>query len=214
MSAVCSPGPPRYAQESPTLTCDQIAQGFRYDPASQVTQILHQLGASGPTINQAAYAYNGVGNRTSVTDRRGSQNFGYDNLDRLTSASHPLLGTAQAFAYDAVGNRTTAGNVTNAGNQLTADATHSYQYDDNGNLTRKTLLAVIGSDLVLCMESAVVCQAWLAPFVSNMLVRSTTSPREATPGKISFWMTTTGSGSWACSIASSPAFICCSTPTA
>ncbi len=141
MSAVCSPGPPRYAQESPTLTCDQIAQGFRYDPASQVTQILHQLGASGPTINQAAYAYNGVGNRTSVTDRRGSQNFGYDNLDRLTSASHPLLGTAQAFAYDAVGNRTTAGNVTNAGNQLTADATHSYQYDDNGNLTRKTLLA-------------------------------------------------------------------------
>jgi RHS repeat-associated protein len=29
----------------------------------------------------------------------------------------------------------------NAGNQLTADATHSYQYDENGNLTRKTLLA-------------------------------------------------------------------------
>lgn len=29
----------------------------------------------------------------------------------------------------------------NAGNQLTADATHSYQYDDNGNLTRKTFLA-------------------------------------------------------------------------
>ena len=29
----------------------------------------------------------------------------------------------------------------NAGNQLTADATHRYQYDDNGNLTRKTLLA-------------------------------------------------------------------------
>jgi RHS repeat-associated protein len=52
-----------------------------------------------------------------------------------------LLGTAQAFAYDAVGNRTTAGNVTNAGNQLTADATHAYQYDDNGNLIRKTLLA-------------------------------------------------------------------------
>ncbi|WP_413935409.1 RHS repeat domain-containing protein [Nitrospira sp. BLG_1] len=35
----------------------------------------------------------------------------------------------------------TTGNITNAGNQLTADATHSYQYDDNGNLTRKTLLA-------------------------------------------------------------------------
>lgn len=52
-----------------------------------------------------------------------------------------MLATPQAFAYDPVGNRTTGGSVVNAGNQLTADATHSYQYDDNGNLTRKTLLA-------------------------------------------------------------------------
>jgi YD repeat-containing protein len=29
----------------------------------------------------------------------------------------------------------------NAGNQLTADSNFAYQYDDNGNLTRKTLLA-------------------------------------------------------------------------
>ena len=114
---------------------------YTYDPASQVTTILHQLTVTSTQINKADYLYNGVGNRTSLTDKRGNQTFGYDVLDRLTSASHPLLGTAQAFAYDAVGNRTTTGNVTNAGNQLTADATHSYQYDDNGNLTRKTLLA-------------------------------------------------------------------------
>mgnify|MGYP001315097074 FL=1 len=114
---------------------------YAYDPASQVTNILHQLTATSAQINQAAYAYNPVGNRTSLTDRRGPQSFGYDNLDRLTSASHPLLGTPQSFAYDPVGNRTTGGSVVNAGNQLTADATHSYQYDDNGNLTRKTLLA-------------------------------------------------------------------------
>ena len=77
----------------------------------------------------------------SLTDRRGSQTFGYDPLDRPTSASHPLLGTPQAFAYDPVGNRTTGGSVVNAGNQLTADANYTYQYDDNGNLTRKTFLA-------------------------------------------------------------------------
>lgn len=141
MAAVCSPAPRRKTDPELSLTYDQLAEGFRYDPASQVTQILHQLTATSTQINQAAYAYNGVGNRTSLTDRRGSQAFGYDNLDRLTSASHPLLGTAQSFAYDPVGNRTATGNVTNAGNQLTADATHSYQYDDNGNLTRKTLLA-------------------------------------------------------------------------
>jgi RHS repeat-associated protein len=116
-------------------------KGLCYDPASQVTNILHQIVSSATPINQAAYAYNQVGNRTSLTDRRGLQAFGYDTLDRLTSASHPLLVTPQAFAYDPVGNRTTGGSVVNAGNQLTADATHAYQYDDNGNLTRKTLLA-------------------------------------------------------------------------
>jgi RHS repeat-associated protein len=123
------------------LTCDVIAKGLSYDPASQVTQVLHQLQATSVQVNKAAYAYNPVGNRTSLTDRRGAQAFGYDTLDRLTSASHPLLATSQAFAYDAVGNRTTGGTVVNAGNQLTADANYGYQYDDNGNLTRKTLLA-------------------------------------------------------------------------
>jgi YD repeat-containing protein len=114
---------------------------YQYDPASQVTQILHQLTATNSQINKADYAYNNVGNRTSLTDRRGAQTFGYDTLDRLTSASHPLLLDPQTFAYDPVGNRTTNSSVTNVGNQLTADANFTYQYDENGNLTRKTLLA-------------------------------------------------------------------------
>ena len=141
MPAILSSCPQRHTREASALTYGKLAEGLRYDPASQVTQILHQLTATSTQINQAAYAYNPEGNRTSLTDRRGVQAFGYDTLDRLTSASHPLLATPQAFAYDPVGNRTTGGSVVNAGNQLTADATFAYQYDDNGNLTRKTLLA-------------------------------------------------------------------------
>ncbi|HMZ78043.1 MAG TPA: hypothetical protein PKX01_17790, partial [Rhodocyclaceae bacterium] len=118
-----------------------IQTTYSYNPASQVTSILHQLTATGSQINKADYVYNPVGNRTSLTDRRGLQSFGYDQLDRLTSASHPLLLDPQAFAYDAVGNRTMGGSTHNAGNQLTADANFAYQYDDNGNLIRKTLLA-------------------------------------------------------------------------
>ncbi|MBA5868325.1 MAG: hypothetical protein GDA67_16655 [Nitrospira sp. CR1.3] len=114
---------------------------YTYDVASQAQSILHKIAATSTQINKADYLYNGVGNRTSLTDRRGAQTFGYDTLDRLTSASHPLLGTPQSFAYDAVGNRTTGGSVVNAGNQLTATTTHSYEYDDNGNVTKKTLLA-------------------------------------------------------------------------
>ena len=128
-------------KRSDDIVCDELAEGLRYDPASQVTNILHQLTATNSQINRADYVYNSVGNRTSVTDRQDAQAFGYDTLDRLTSASHPLLATPQAFAYDAVGNRTTGGSVVNAGNQLTADANYGYVYDDNGNLTRKTFLA-------------------------------------------------------------------------
>lgn len=113
-------------------TCEQQTKGLLYDPASQVQQIRHQSPVIGQLVNQADYVYNLVGNRTQLTDRRGPQSFGYDDLDRLTSASHPLLGTPQGFAYDAVGNRTTGGAVVNAGNQLTADATHSYQVGSNG----------------------------------------------------------------------------------
>ena len=71
--------------------------GSSYDPASQVTAILHQLTAISQQINKAEYGYNAVGNRTSLTDRRGSQAFGYYQLNRLTRASHPL-GTARLDA--------------------------------------------------------------------------------------------------------------------
>jgi len=111
---------------------------YNYDPASQVTQILHRLTSTGAALNQAGYAYNAVGNRTGLTDKRGTQSFGYDPLDRLTSASHPLLATPQSFAYDPVGNRTTNGSLYNVGNQLTEGANFTYTYDLNGNLTQKT----------------------------------------------------------------------------
>jgi YD repeat-containing protein len=103
--------------------------GHEYPPSTHSQQ---------QQINKADYLYNGVGNRTSLTDRRGSQTFGYDNLDRLDECLASVTATPQSFAYDPVGNRTNnGGTVVNAGNQLTADTNHTYQYDDNGNLTRK-----------------------------------------------------------------------------
>ncbi|MDH5668632.1 MAG: hypothetical protein OEY86_11525 [Nitrospira sp.] len=85
MFTVCSPRPRQNKDQASVLTYDPLAEGFRYDPASQVTNILHQLTATSTPINQADYVYNPVGNRTSLTDKRGAQAFGYDNLDRLTS---------------------------------------------------------------------------------------------------------------------------------
>ena len=60
---------------------------YSYDPASQVTAINHQLTAISQLINKAEYGYNAVGNRTSLTDRRGPQSFGYDQLDGIIKIS-------------------------------------------------------------------------------------------------------------------------------
>jgi len=117
-----------------------VYTAYTYDPASQVTNILHKIVSSATQINKADYTYNTVGNRTSLTDRRGVQNFGYDALDRLTSATHPIT-LDQTFAYDPVGNRTTNNSQHNTGNQLTEDAGFTYTYDANGNLTRKSVKA-------------------------------------------------------------------------
>ncbi|MCI1280607.1 MAG: hypothetical protein LKG23_16670 [Nitrospira sp.] len=81
------------------------------------------------TIEPLTHTYDKNGNR--ITQLR--QNAAVSNL--------PMAMTATNVAYDAVENRTTGGAVVNQGNQLTADTNFVYQYDDNGNLTRKTLLA-------------------------------------------------------------------------
>jgi len=57
--------PPHHIPPDSTLTYGQPAKGLRYDPTSQVTTILHQLTATSTQINQAAYAYNRVGDRTT-----------------------------------------------------------------------------------------------------------------------------------------------------
>ena len=111
---------------------------YNYDTASQITNILHKITATNTSINNADYLYNQVGNRVQLTDRRGTQTFGYDNLDRLISATHPLPPTSQTFAYDPVGNRTSNGSLANAGNQLTENAQFIFEYDANGNQTKKT----------------------------------------------------------------------------
>jgi len=110
---------------------------MRYRNMTTENQPVPFLRTGATPINQADYLYNAVGNRTSLTDKRGPQAFGYDALDRLTTATHPLT-LDQAFSYDPVGNRTTNASLYNIGNQLTEDANFTYEYDLNGNLTRKT----------------------------------------------------------------------------
>ena len=87
--------------------------------------------------------YDRIGTRTSLTDRLGLHQVGYDALNRLTSVDHPLASglVDEAFTYDPVGNRTSshlsALHRYEAANRLLEDDQFLYTYDENGNLIQK-----------------------------------------------------------------------------
>jgi len=118
-----------------------VVTSYSYDAASQLLNLTHQR--SGVTVNSFAYTYDRVGNRKSKADNSGTANYTYDVLNRLTQAVNPLpTNPLESFTYDPVGNRTNSNqngaSVFNQANQLTEDANFTYQYDNNGNLIRKT----------------------------------------------------------------------------
>lgn len=125
---------------------------YTHDVASQLSAISHQLSAI--PFSQYDYTiYDGVGNRTAVSVQRPSVsnimsplNYVYDNLYRLDTATHPLQANpGEDFDYDNVGNRLrkqgqATDSVFDAANRLINDTLYTYTYDDNGNLTQKTLI--------------------------------------------------------------------------
>jgi len=118
-----------------------VVTNYTYDAASQLLTLGHQFGAT--TINSFAYTYDKVGNRKSKADNAGTANYTYDTLNRLTQAVNPLpTNPLETFNYDPVGNRTgsnqNGSSIFNTANQLSEDASFTYQYDNNGNMTRKT----------------------------------------------------------------------------
>jgi RHS repeat-associated protein len=118
-----------------------VVTNYTYDAASQLLNLTHQR--SGVTINAFTYTYDKVGNRQSKGDNAGIANYTYDVLNRLTQAVNPLpTNPLETFNYDPVGNRTgsnqNGASIFNQTNHLLEDADFTYQYDNNGNLTRKT----------------------------------------------------------------------------
>jgi YD repeat-containing protein len=91
----------------------------------------------------ASVTYDLLGNRSSLTDRFGLHQYGYDALSRLTSVDHPLASPLpdERFTYDPVGNRRTshfsAQHQHDTANRLLEDAQFTYTYDANGNRATK-----------------------------------------------------------------------------
>ncbi len=84
---------------------------WTYDETGEITAIESRLGAA--VVGEISYAYDGAGQRTSMTSSAGTTAFEYDHNLQLTAADHPVASglTDESYDYDALGNRTAATGV-------------------------------------------------------------------------------------------------------
>ena len=102
-----------------------------------------------------------------VSSIDGVSDYGYDNINQLTTASHATQSN-ENYTYDENGNRTTPGYSTDVYNRLSSDGTYTYEYDAEGNRIRRTEIST----------GAVTDYEWDH---RNRLVRVTDRPSTAGP---------------------------------
>ena len=116
-----------------------MAATYTYDGLDRLTRLKDAKGTTVIADNQ--YAYNNAGDITQNIDQSGTHGYGYDTIQRLTSATY--TGTPnESYAYDSVGNRTSSHKSPTYGyqpnNRLVSTSTATYIYNNNGNMVSKT----------------------------------------------------------------------------
>jgi RHS repeat-associated protein len=116
-----------------------VVTSYSYDGLDRLTRL--KDAKSTTVIADNNYTYNDAGNIIQNIDQSGTHAYGYDTLDRLTSASYPATGN-ESYAYDTVGNRTSSHRSASYGyqpfNRLTNTDTAGYLYDNNSNMITKS----------------------------------------------------------------------------
>ena len=116
-----------------------VSTTYQYDGLDRLTRLRDATATT--TIADNQYSYNTARQITQIADLGGAHNYGYDSVDRLSSATYPGT-TTESFSYDGVGNRMASHLSGTYGyqpfNKLTSTASASYTYDNNGNLISKT----------------------------------------------------------------------------
>ena len=118
---------------------------YLYDKLGRVVSIEH-ADAEGKIVESLQYCYDADGRCIRASSLLGEERYEYDKDGQLTSVRYPDS-PSEAFAYDAVGNRTIANGATytvNNLNQYTAisggsqSSATAITYDKDGNMTSLT----------------------------------------------------------------------------
>ena len=123
-----------------------IGTDYNYDQQNRLTRIDHK-NAANTSVAFYDYEYDVASRITKITDVDGATNYEYDDRDQLISADHADAAFAhESYTYDANGNRTNShlhgsGYVTGPGNRLLSDGKYNYEYDNEGNVIKRTEIA-------------------------------------------------------------------------
>ncbi len=118
---------------------------LEYDDVAQLTKLVNKE-SDATVISSFEYEYDKAGSRTKLTKPDETVQYTYDNLYQVTevySVTDQLV--LEEFDYDAAGNRTSDADYDdytyNDNNQLTTydSGDTDLEYDDNGNMTKKTV---------------------------------------------------------------------------
>lgn len=112
-----------------------VATSYSFAADDFISEVRHTTPAR--TVRSFSYAYDADNRITSKTTEAGQSTYGYDGADQVTSATHAFQAD-ENYSYDNNGNRTLANHTIGQDNRLTSDGAFDYEYDAEGNLTRKT----------------------------------------------------------------------------
>jgi RHS repeat-associated protein len=174
-------------QSGSGVTSKQV--NFAYDADSETTSITRYNGLStnAPVVATTSYTtptgasgYDGMGrlvamqqtfgstqhaytdtfdaasNLIQQTSPDGTDNYALNGTDELESASL----TGENYSYDANGNRTSAGSVTGANNELLFDGEYTYQYDADGNRIARWVASTPGETAPGPNDTAITIYTW------------------------------------------------------
>ena len=126
----------RYSDLAGTQTVADTA--YVHDAAGRLTGLTHER--NGTPIADYGFTYDAANRLTQLTTPDGTSDYSYNQRDELTSSNHSYQDD-EGYTYDDTGNRTNAGYATGDHNRLLSDGTYSYEYDNEGNRTKRVDIA-------------------------------------------------------------------------
>ncbi|WP_419580846.1 RHS repeat-associated core domain-containing protein [Stieleria magnilauensis] len=121
-----------------------VGTDYEYDEINRLADLRHTDNAD-EVLAFFTYGHDAASRITEITDVNGLTEFAYDNRSQLIEADRADTDPRvdEFYQYDANGNRIAShlhgdGYETGPANRLLSDGTYNYEYDDEGNMVRRT----------------------------------------------------------------------------